>query len=497
MTISDLLTLIGILFAILAVISEKNREYIFLKFSKKELVVVFILFLYIHFLLSFYWLEERVSFLSILIFDRYPDPSVWSYLISIIFLGWGIRKIYFSPFPIENRMSLLKYYKKRILSNDSQFLAILIDEYHLKQIINYLIKTKKIKIEKTGIWKIDRDKYNKACKDILSTSQLRYGFTIYNEIILNEIFLDQTCNSNPYLFSIIIKELNTKELKQEEFVNRFLKILITNKNHAFFKEIKNNQNLSTDNTYRIEKERPILYALFNDIQVSAINEAWRGVGEPAIAEMDEESKKSYSPLRDADTEQENDTIWTYRITIAIWYFDIMVRQAIKQDIDRHMWMFYYWHFCKAILSNMDQSSSQQIQQNSHSRNYDLLEIIFINLIAWLSVVRKTKNKTLLESIYSCIGQCIYHIAVTKAIDINSKIYLINYCFEDLLGISTDSLTEDEIVKYGFKSFLSPISLTAINTDYSKMIKALWAKRDKYKLDNELSAKFEASVINRL
>src|SRR5690349_7667298 len=136
-----------------------------------------------------------------------------------------------------------------------------------------------------------------------------------------------------------------------------------NKNGNLFREIKNNQNLGQFDAYAIEESRPILFALFNDVKVASINQAWRGIGEQAILEFEEEAKKDYSSLREQDSEQENDTTWSFRMTIAIWYFDIMVRQAIKQKVNDHMWMFYYVHFVEVILKNMRPLPTPDSNQN--------------------------------------------------------------------------------------------------------------------------------------
>lgn len=87
--------------------------------------------------------------------------------------------------------------------------------------------------------------------------------------------------------------------------------------------------------------------LFNNVNVCAVNEAWRGVGEQAIQEMQEEAKKDFSFLREPDREQDKDTLWSFRITNAIWYFDIMIRKAIVQEVQSHISVllsFFYFFY---------------------------------------------------------------------------------------------------------------------------------------------------------
>ena len=490
MTISDLLTLIGILIAIIAFISEKSREYIILKFSKTEISIIVFLFFYIHFLLTFQWWIERFEFLKHTQFDGFPTPEAWAYIISIAILFYSARKIFYGQFPLSRKEQLLSYYKKLLLRNDIPFLAQLIEKYHLHQVIKFLRKKKTIKIEdESGLWLFDHPKYLKAYNNTIKGRDLVYGNVIYYNIILNDAFIDNVANSNPYLFSQIIQELNEHDLKDEDFVNRYLKVLMTNKNGNFFREIRNNQNLGQFNAYSIDEERPILYALFKDIKVCSINEAWRGIGEPAILEMHEEAKKEYSALRESNREQESDTTWSFRITIAIWYFDIMIREAIRQDINHHMWMFYYRYFVSALISNMQDLPFEYSDVNRHSRNFDLIESVFSKMMDWKDVIIKSKNNKLSKSVYDCIGQCIYEVAITDKLREEDKHYLINWVWEDLItSYGEDNRSEeiiDELISLGFNMFKRPSSLFItdpefINDDskmYLSALQILWKKRD--------------------
>lgn len=400
MTISDILTLLGILIAIFAFISEKSRQYIFLKLSKTNIFFICISFTLIHLLISYGWWTQRFSILRKLEIAGYPTTGAWAYLISFCVLSLVIWRIFYGSFPLSRREKLLKYYNKLILRNDIPFLAQLIEDNHLNQILGYLRVKKSIIVPNpTGNWHIDHPKYLEIYNQITNTKPHLYGKSVYYQIILNDAFLENIANVNPYLFASIIQELNTNEVKDTYFVNSYLKILMLNKNGDFFREIKNNQNLDEHDSYAIEESRPILYALFHDIHVCEVNEAWRGIGEQAIQEMQEEAKKEFSPLRESDREQDSDTLWSYRITNAIWYFDIMIREAIVQDVQSHMYLFYYHYYVSAILDNMKDLSSENSEENRNSRNFDLIQLIFTNMMAWKKVIVNSTNSKLKEPLY--------------------------------------------------------------------------------------------------
>lgn len=513
MTISDLLTLIGILLAIIAFISERNREYVILKLSNIEIAIIAVLFIHIHFLLSYKWWTDKFDFFKRTQIEGFPTSDAWAYIISISILSYSIWKVFFGQFSLSRKKQLLSYYKKLLLRNDIPFLAQLIEKYHLNQVLKFLRKKKTIKIDdQTGLWQFDRQKYSKAYDKVIKGRELIYGSNIYYNIVLNDAFLDNVANSNPYLFSQIIQELNHQDLKDDDFVNRYLKILMINKNGNFFREIRNNQNLGEFGAYSIEKERPILYALFNDIKVCSINQAWRGIGEPAILEIHEEAKKEYSVLRESDREQESDTTWSFRITVAIWYFDIMVREAIRHNINDHMWMFYYRHFVSVLISNMQELPFANSETNRYSRNFDLIEDIFSKMMDWKDVIINSKNNNLSKSVYDCIGQCIYEVATTDKLREEDKNYLINWIWEDLIksfGEDHRSIEiVDQIVSLGFEMFKRPSMLFTTDPrfikDDSRMylsaLRKLWNKRDIPILTGaieERATNFKTQVIDEL
>jgi len=490
MTISDLLTLIGILLAIFAFISEKNREYVFLKFSYTQATLLGVIFFFLHFLISYDWWREKFICLSFFEFEGFPIPSAWAYIISLTTLLWAIWKIFKGDFPLSNRERLMKYYEKLLMRNDIAFLSELIEQYHLENVKDFLRAKKSIVIpNETGMWRIDQPEYSKTYDKIINTAPRIYGNDVYHRIILNDTFIDNVTNLNPYLLASVIQELSTEKLKEDDFVNRFLKILTVKKNGNFFREIRDNQNLSEFNAYALEESRPILYSLFNDIKVASINQAWRGIAEQALIEMSEEAKKEYSPLRESDREKENDTIWGFRITIAIWYFDIMVREAIKQNVNDHMWMYYYRYFLEAILNNIDELPYPDSEQNKSTRNFDLIEDIFSKMLDWKDVVIKSKHYDLTECIFDCMGQCLYELTISDKLNENDKQYLMNWVWEDLIksyaqeDSNIEKVAVDKIINRGFEMFKQPSMLfsTTYKAEESKTyltaLRKLWTDRD--------------------
>ncbi len=502
--------------AIFAFISEKSRQYILLKLSGTNRFFIYISFALIHLLISYGWWVERFPILRKLEITGFPTTGAWAYLISFCVLSLVIRRIFYGSFPLSKKDELLKYYHKLILRNDIPFLAQLIEDNHLNQILGYLRIKKSIVVPNpTGIWQIDHPKYLAIYNQKTNTKPHLYGESVYSQIILNDAFLENIANVNPYLFASIIRELNTNEVKDTYFVNSYLKILMLNKNGDFFREIKNNQNLVEHDSYAIEESRPILYALFSDVHVCEVNEAWRGIGEQAIQEMQEEAKKEYSLLRESDREQESDTLWSFRITNAIWYFDIMIREAIVQDVQSHMYLFYYHYFISAILDNMKDLASEDSEENRYSRNFDLIQLIFTNMMAWKKVIVKSTNSKLKEPLYSCLGLCLFKFTTSSKLRQDDKNVLVDWLWFDLIetyGVNEkQQLIAEEIIDLGFKMFKKPTELfyRSFSTgEYEKegllyvdALNVLWKKRDIAKIYGGIGEaradRFKSEVLDKL
>lgn len=423
MDVSDLLTLIGILLAILTVISEKNRDFIFLKFSDFEVYVLLFLIVYIHYLISYDWWRTQYVFLQKFEGDVFPTTPAWAYLFSLSTLIWASIKTFKSKFPISNKKKVLAYYNNLLLKDEALFLSILVEKYHLGDVLDFLKAKKSMVIKnETGIIFFDSPEYKSAYNASMDTDSKIYGELIYNQIINDESFIDNVVNRNPYLFAEIISELDCDRVKNDDLVNRFLKILTKERNGQFFREIRLSQRLGYISNDESPNNRQILFSLFKNIKVASINQAWRGIAEQAILEIEEESKKEFSLLREnnSGTMKDEDIVWSFRLEVAVAYFDIMICESIIQGGSDHMWMFYYRRFLEGVLKNMSKIVPQKGETNFQSMNFDFINNIVSNMLYWINLSLEKKNDNLIKSIIECIGQCISLIAITEKLKLEEK-----------------------------------------------------------------------------
>jgi hypothetical protein len=487
MDISDLLTLIGILLAILAFISEKNREFVFLKFSNFEVCVLLIIILYIHFLISYNWWSSQFVSLQKFESDLYPSTPAWAYLFSLSTLTWITFKIFKSPFPISNKTKVLSYYNNLLLKDEALFLSILIEKYHLNDVLEFLKTKKSIEIKnETGNFFLDGEEYKNAYMAAMNSDSKIYGELIYNQIINDESFIDNVVNRNPYLFADIIAVIDSDKVKNEFLVNKFLKILTKERNSQFFREIRLSQRLGYISNDESPINRKILFSLFNNIKVASVNQAWRGIAEQAIIEITEESKKEFSVLRENNSSiKDEDTIWSFRLEVALAYFDIMIRESIIQGASDHMWMFYYRRFLEVVLKNMAEINPEIHETNIHTLNYDFINTIVFNMLYWVNQSLENSNNQLIEFIVECIGQCISLIAVTDKLKLEEKSELLKLVWMHFMTLCPNNDCDEDreqvenIVNRSFEMFSEKTNYLNPREkyEYRKSILKMWESRD--------------------
>lgn len=511
MSSSDLFTVLSILLAIYALLPSEKRKYVHLKFNSKHWWICGLILLYIHFLVSHYWWKSNIESLSFFTISGWPTSGAYAYLLSLVLIGYLVWRLNCAYYAREKTKSIVELYNQLIHNKDYELLRKLIVKFHNPYADIYFEKLrsayKKIKAE--GVyeiigWEEQRDKEEEILSEFIDKDKLKYAEACYHAVITNESFIYDSANEYPHLFCPWIKNLNTKDLSNPDFLNRYLRTLFKKKNSTLFKEIRNNQNFKDKSrSYRIERSRYILFALFNDINVSVQNEVWRGIGEETIYELIEEQKLASSSLREKESEQDeyDDTIWGYRIKNGVWFFDIMVREAIYQDAQKHMWMYYYSYFVRELLANMSNEDD-----NTKTRNYDLVQEIFLKIEDWIDVIIETQNTFLTESVFKCFAWCVHEITISEKLEIETKGYLAKGLFHKIIRTHTSpdksghnkdvlDLFMENLVKVYAKP---PISYQGLDiSKYKEVLRWIWNNRDPHSEHHQNRVeRFEEEVIKK-
>ena len=448
MTLSDLLTIAGIILAVIALIKERYRKPILLRFKRKDWYELIGFIIILHYLLAFEWLLDKMSFLNIFVFSFCPPASTWAYLLMILILIWVYRKAFQMPFPIENSEKLLKFYESELQKKHYLNLADVIEKYHKNSIIEYIKSSQQ---EESNIIPSYQDSKSKPENRKICNRDNIYGNKLLYRIIYNTDFIEYIAQNNPVFFTDLIDYMSFKHHGNKEFINAFLNALVTCKNELFVKELRATYRENNIPKVLQEKKYLILSSLFRNMDVAENNEVWTGVANAALIDMENEATKESSPLRQMNVELDSDYLWNFPIQIAIAFFHIMIMQKLFVGIKHHMWLQNYRYLTIAILKNIKNKEDYDPTAETPSRNHKLLETIQKNMKTWIETItdqEKCKNsEDMYLVIVECIVNCIGHIATNDSLSEASKAHLVNIPWECIIKLNNgdgDTALEDKI-----------------------------------------------------
>lgn len=499
MTISDIITIISLVIAIVAIISEKNRKHLLLKFSNFDFGLYIIAFLLINYFVFYNQFYSNGYYLDFLYFENFGlnNPSNYSYIISILVLVNILFKILLSFYPNRKRNKVLKYYRSLIENSEIPMLLDLIEKYHLKDIGKYIRKSKDYDPD-SNQWMFERfrkispkekvlNKLKVIWQNLNKYSKLNkytYANNVLHNIINDPAFISLASNVRPYLFANIFIEF--KKEKRDSFpsdlINHFLSVLIKDKNFWLCKELKQSENFDSGQPDWFFDENKIIASLIQDVSVADVNEIWRPFGEEAIKEIESE-KNLGSESRLYQQYRNDDLLWDYRVFISIKFFNILIIESIVQKYSgTHFFLHYYWHITEKILKNFISTPPNDFEEIDSNYHF-LIKKMNDNIFQWLSLANEYETDRLYD-IIRCIGSQINCLTKnpffgeTRKLDFIERV-LSFYCNVEEKG-KTD-LIRNELDKILNK----PSMLTKTTDPYFDYISQVWNKFDKIPHRNDI------------
>lgn len=519
MEIGNVLELIGIIIAVIAIISERNRNYIFLKFTKLDFAIISLTFLVINYLIFYSWFRKRIEFLSKFEIEHFPNQSTWSYFITLLLLSYFVYKIFFAKFPNSNIENVRSYFLKLLNEGEYIFLSRIIEKEYLSTIPEYLNKIKEFKpeIKRRFPNQVYYEELFKKREEYLKQENLLFESMIYHNVILDSNFIESIAKQNPYYFTDILKCINKDKISNEKLFQLYLTTITRNKNRHFKKELFSNYSINLDSDYSFDEDSEIMKSIVDDASVASTNLVWKGVAESAIDELNEEIRKPNSILRDKDIEYINSEKDDYLVTWAIQFIDILVRASIVQKINDHMWLFYYPIFIRLMLTNLEIEVDQDKLTNRSTLTFQICEDMISTINDWISL-SKVNDLHNSSNIIDCMGRVIWEIGSTDKFNAETKTYLINWSWSKFVNItypieqddSADVIQKksdlrDEIRNTSIEKYFNPtILIDSHNYEpesklYRETIKEAFEKRDKvlYPDTAQIVIKYKKEVIDKI
>lgn len=184
--------------------------------------------------------------------------------------------------------------------------------------------------------------------DLVGPSQRvqRRAAIVVKRLLSSRRLVGHLAIARPYL---CVKVMERATRVEEGFQDEFFDALLANEASVLYSEIKNNDNFG-ECGYRLAlpDENRLLRFYCVDVHVAARLGVYRSVGEAVLARIDAdetlEKKLNGRLLTFQDVGKHHDPVYA-----GIWFFRIMVLEGLHQRVADHLWLHYMPHFARSLV----------------------------------------------------------------------------------------------------------------------------------------------------
>lgn len=505
MQISDILTFLGILLAVYAVINERERAVIKLKFGIVSVILILFVFIWINVLVIFNWYPSFFyTFFPFLFSDNGWEPKFWAYPLTILLILFIFLKVYVLRFPSANNEKLVRFYDSLLNRGDYENTLGFIENYHKSNIEKYLKN-------------YDKEPSFKQNNEALSR-------LIFSNIITREDFVQNVATENPKFFCDFLRHLTYHNSDNEEFVYCYLKTLFFSNNQILKKELKKTFLTSGIVGETFNDENDILNSLLANLDVVTNNYAYNPIGEAALLELEFLNDSHflnhpYNYILSASSEgkdikpQSVHGMWDTTTYKAVRFFDMMLRKAIETNVEKHLWLYYYERFAIKIIENLptwliDDSANWKRSENISNGVYIVNEIIS-NMLRWYTLMKETKHSFIAIDTSKCISNIFKAFANSEDIPKEWSAKKFSYWLDVYFNINkpiakndielnVNNSIRDSIIDV----IIRPDNFRNDNNNYHNLLKYCWNNSeskgglDKYKYTDSELEDFKNLIVTR-
>lgn len=393
---TSLLTILGVIAAVWALISPIDRLRLRFCMTWQDWLVGGVIFLLIHYLVFAPALERLGLYYSLGPWKWGLDSSSTVYLLLlfvVVYFFWRTRfptlargKIHIFRELIEN-LHLTKRYDELVLLVEPQLPKLISLTKQQSLLVRWIDRLDKRKIDMAALLRGDEPKslpawgkrWSSLFQHLKSWSLARdeAGTQAY-EILLNLVtspeLIVHLAMAHPHF---CLKLLESDEAMRSDFIERYIDALLDASGSRLYVELRNNQNLSVGSRLCLPDNNRLLRFFFADAAAALKNGLDKAIGEAVCRRLDEDIKL---------IEKLNGPLGSYYdagrfrcpINSGITLFEIMVHEGIHQGLQDHMWLHYFGHFAEKILTQMsglpDEETYQEWSTPFHYLLYRLVSV---------------------------------------------------------------------------------------------------------------------------
>lgn len=435
---SSLLTILGVIAAVWAIIPANNRLRFRLSVTWFDWLIVIAVFLVVHYLVFERALRAVGLYVSF-------GPWKWDLdkgsAVYLLLLALGIYLLARARAPklarqnigtfgkLVDNLLLTKRYDELVSLVEPQVSKLLKLSQHRPLLARVLAKYAPKPVFDIEVLlhgeSVQRDLKRKCC--------IRSGLSKFEAILLkrdhasrhaNEIL--QSITNSPTLVThlavahpyLCLKLLERPEAVREDFTELFMDALLADHTSRIYVELRNNQNLNGRHRLALPDSNRILCFFFKYVSVAAKLGLYRAIGESVCRTLDEDSRLAEAYNRSLGYYSEAGK-YHCPVHAGIKLFEIMVHEGIHQGQQDHLWLFYFMHFTTSILEQMREASPDDENHEWPTPFYYLLYEIVSIASNWVDDCVEIKTSDVPKSIREQQGFDLFYISRQAAIALGS------------------------------------------------------------------------------
>lgn len=478
-----LYTIIGLLVAIYAIIPAESKLDLRVRFNWLDISILIVALLLVHYILFFPVLYNLGIVKPLGNWKWGFNPNNTSYLIILsatvfLFIRYTRARLR------KNKISVFQKLSESLLQENKFSELLFLIEKNYKRLFkiykaDFLLNRLKKKLTLDPIFQIDFSAFGlpsnqinddessitwieKSKRTVLSSIQdyliyipagereSRIAEKIISRVLLSNKFNGHLSRINP---TICLKILDFKFRERKKFQALFVKNLLKDRSSIIYFEIYYSQEMTGIYRYKLDEHNPFLFYFLNDANKANELAIYKPFGDSFLEYLDElhlsnKTDKYNQPILNYFEEDR----WDCPLHTIIRFFEIMVIEALYQNIEWHMWLYYFPSFVTKILRNLDPDPTVDLSREwptpYHYLLYELLSVLrnFVRAIEEIPVDQENivldnervdhENDNIPKSAILAIGLIVKDIIMTDKLEDRFKSYLIKTVLRLLSELNT-------------------------------------------------------------
>lgn len=366
---TGLLTILGVIAAVWALISPTNRLRLRFCTTWVDWVVGGSVFCLVHYLMYATVLEQLGLYYSLGPWKWGLDSSSTVYLLLSValYFFWRTRfptlargRLHVFRELIEN-LHLTKRYDELVLLAEPQLPTLISLTRQRSCPMRWIENTGDSNDELAAVLRREtakhpsawRNRWRRSLHKLKSWCAERDQASLQaREILLNLVtspeLIVHLAQAHPHF---CLKLLEADEAIRSDFIAQYIDALLDATGSRLYVELKNNQNLNGGSRLYLPESNRLLRFFFADAATAVKNGLEAAIGESVCRRLDEDKQLARKLNEPLGSYQE---VGRFRCPInsGITLFEIMVHEGIHQGLQDHMWLHYFGHFAEKILKQM-------------------------------------------------------------------------------------------------------------------------------------------------